>query len=78
VLGQGARQISIGLACGGALAIAAAGVLSSMFVGFARSSYDAWVYVGALTSLAVVALVALLIPAWRAAKVDPIVALRTE
>jgi ABC-type antimicrobial peptide transport system permease subunit len=78
VVKQGIRQISIGLCCGLVLALVAAVVLSSLFVGFARSDYDAWVYLGTLTTLAAVAAVALLIPARRAAKVDPMVALRVE
>lgn len=78
VVGQGLRQIAIGLLCGATLAVAAAILLSSMFIGFARSSYDGWIYFGALTSLAVVAGFALLIPARRAANVSPMAALRTE
>ena len=78
VFGQGVRQISIGLGVGALLAVAAAGALSSMFFGFGRTSYDAWIYVGVLALLTSVAGAALLIPARRAAKVDPMVALRCD
>ena len=78
VFGQGVRQISIGLGVGALLAVGASVMLSSMFVGFGRSSYDAWIYVGVLALLASVAGAALLLPARRAAKVDPMVALRAE
>ena len=42
------------------------------------SSNDPWAFVGAVTVLGVCATVAALIPAMRAASVDPIRALRTE
>jgi ABC-type antimicrobial peptide transport system permease subunit len=42
------------------------------------SSNDPWAFVGAVTVLGVCAIVAALIPAMRAASVDPIRALRTE
>lgn len=78
VLSQGVRQIRIGLALGALLAVAASAVLSSMFFGFGRSGHDAWIYAGVLALLAGVAGAALFIPARRAAKVDPMVALRAE
>lgn len=78
VFKQGVRQISIGLGVGALLAIGASAMLSSMFVGFGRSAYDAWIYIGVLGLLASVAGAALLIPARRAANVSPMVALRAE
>lgn len=78
VFGQGVRQISIGLGVGAVLALGASALLSSMFVGFGKSGYDVWIYVGVLSLLATVAGAALLIPARRAAQVNPMVALRAE
>ncbi len=78
VFSQGVRQISMGLGVGVLLAIAATVLLRSMFIGLGRSGYDAWIYVGVLTLLAGVGGAALLIPARRAASVDPLVALRAD
>jgi predicted permease len=78
VFWQGVRQISIGLGVGALLAVAAAAVLNSMFLGFGRTSYDAWIYAGVLALLTSVAGAALLIPARRASRVEPTVALRAE
>jgi ABC-type antimicrobial peptide transport system permease subunit len=78
VVGQGVRQLRVGLAVGALLAVAASVVLSSMFFGFGRSGQDWHIYAGVLALLAAVAGAALFIPARRAAKVDPMVALRAE
>lgn len=78
VFRQGVGQIAIGLGVGVLLAVGASALLSSMFVGFGRSGYDAAIYVGVLALLAAVAGAALMIPARRAAKVNPMVALRAE
>jgi ABC-type antimicrobial peptide transport system permease subunit len=78
VFWQGVRQISIGLGVGALLAVAAAAVLNSVFFGFGSTNYDAWIYIGVLALLASVAGAALLIPARRASRVEPMVALRAE
>ncbi|MEO5960527.1 MAG: ABC transporter permease [Opitutaceae bacterium] len=78
VFGQGARQVSVGLGAGVLLAVGASAVLSSMFVGFGRSAFDLWIYLAVVALLSGVGAAALLIPARRAAKVDPMVALRAE
>ncbi|WP_415907236.1 ABC transporter permease [Oleiharenicola sp. Vm1] len=78
VLRDGVRQLRVGLVAGVLLAVAAATVLTSMFFGFGQTGNEWWVYVGVLTVLAGVAAAALLLPARRAAQVDPLVALRTE
>jgi ABC-type antimicrobial peptide transport system permease subunit len=73
---QGMRLVVIGLACGLMAALAMGRVLSSLLLGV--GSADPLTFAGALLSLALTALVACLIPARRAAKVDPMVALRCE
>lgn len=78
VVGQGVREIRIGLAVGALLALGVSALLGSMFFGFGRSGHDWMIYAGVLVLLAGVAGVALFIPARRAARVDPMVALRAE
>ncbi len=80
VLGQGARQVVVGLAVGLglSLAIAAFGrdAIGSMLFGV--SALDPATYVAVATLVAVVSLVAVLVPARRATRVDPMLALRAE
>jgi predicted permease len=74
VLGEGMLLVGIGGVIGGALAAAAARVLSSvLFVG----PFDAVSFAVAFGVLAFVALLANAVPARRAARVDPMVALRS-
>ncbi len=76
VLGEGTRLAACGVAVGLLGALAATRVLSSLLVGI--SALDPLTFaVGALL-LASVALLACYVPARRAAKVDPMVALRYE
>jgi predicted permease len=75
VLGEGMVLVGIGGVIGGALAAAAARVLSSvLFVG----PFDAVSFAVAFGVLAFVALLANAVPARRAARVDPMVALRSS
>jgi putative ABC transport system permease protein len=76
VVGQGMRLVAIGLAVGVAAAIAFNDVLAQML--FAVEPRDTATLVAAPLALAVVALVACLVPARRATRVDPSIALRTE
>jgi putative ABC transport system permease protein len=76
VLGQGLALASIGLALGLAASIAGTRLLKSML--FEVQPNDPLVYVAVAVLLGVVALVAGYIPASRAAKIDPVVALRQE
>jgi ABC-type antimicrobial peptide transport system permease subunit len=76
VTSQGMRLALIGAAIGLALALALAKVVSSLLIGI--SGYDVTTFVVVLGLLGVVAFVASLLPARRATKVDPLVALRYE
>jgi putative ABC transport system permease protein len=76
VLGQGLTLTMIGVAAGLALAFALTRFLSSMLYGV--SAADPLTFVAIALLLAVVALMASLLPARRAMKVDPIAALRRE
>jgi ABC-type antimicrobial peptide transport system permease subunit len=80
VVRQGAMQTAIGLALGVSLALLIAivggsGIRNTLFN---VSPLDPVVYAVVLAVLAVVAFVATFIPAKRATRVDPMVALRTE
>ncbi len=76
ILGQGTRMVLIGEAIGIAGAFALARLISSLLYGVEAS--DPLVFVSVGVVLAVVALTACYIPARRAAKTDPMVALRYE
>jgi predicted permease len=76
VTSQGMRLALIGAAIGLALALALAKVVSSLLIGI--SGYDVTTFVVVSALLAVVAFIASLLPARRATKVDPLVALRYE
>jgi putative ABC transport system permease protein len=76
VLGRGMRLSAIGLLAGGALAAALGGLLRSLLFGVALIAPG--IYGGTAAALVLVALAACVIPAYRASRVDPIVALRNE
>ena len=76
VLGQGARVAGVGLVVGIAGALGMTRLLSSLL--FEVSSTDPVTFLLAPTVLALVALAACWVPARRAARVDPMVALRAE
>jgi putative ABC transport system permease protein len=76
ILGQGVSLIAIGLLVGLAGAFAASRALNSVLYGV--GTLDAPALIGALFTLAAVALIACYLPARRASLVDPIEALRTE
>jgi putative ABC transport system permease protein len=76
VLGQGFRLIALGTVLGLAGALAAARLLSALLYGIGSS--DLFSYLIATVVLALAAFGATLIPARRAIRVDPIVALRAE
>jgi ABC-type antimicrobial peptide transport system permease subunit len=74
VVGEGMAMAAIASALGLAGSFAAARMLRSMV--FQVSVYDPWIFATSVLVLGAVAIVACGVPAWRAAKVDPISALR--
>ena len=76
VIGHALRLTAIGTVIGAAGAIAAAQALRSLLFGIAPT--DVFTIATAVSVLAVVAFTAAAVPALRAAKVDPMVALRYE
>jgi putative ABC transport system permease protein len=75
VLGRGMALVVVGLVTGAAGAFAATRVLRTML--FHVSATDPITFVGVSLVLLLVALAACLVPAWRATRVDPVVAFRT-
>ena len=76
VVGQGARAVAAGMALGLVAAVALTRLFSSLLFGVTTT--DPMTYLGVPALLAAVALVACWAPARRAARVDPMVALRYE
>jgi putative ABC transport system permease protein len=74
VLGQGIRLVALGLVLGGVAAAALAGTVRALL--FDIEPTDLPTYVGVAVVLAAVALIACLIPARRAASVDPLIVLK--
>ena len=76
VLNQGSRLIGVGLAIGLVGALFSARLFQSLLFGI--GARDPFTFAGVIFLLGVVAVLACLIPAMRAADVDPIVALRDQ
>jgi putative ABC transport system permease protein len=76
VVGEGARLAALGVALGVALSLAITRLMSTLLFGISATDPLTFVAVAALLSL--VALLASYIPARRALRVDPLVALRYE
>jgi predicted permease len=74
VLGQGARLTATGLVIGVVAALLAAHAASAMLFGV--QPFSPWVYLPVVVFLAAVAMFACWLPARRAARIDPLVALR--
>lgn len=76
VLAEGLRVVAIGVAAGILLAMAAGRLVRSLLFGVEASDLSAMLL--ASCTLLLVAAAAALIPAWRAARVDPVTALRAD
>jgi putative ABC transport system permease protein len=76
ILGQSAMVTLVGLAVGLAGAFATVRFMSALV--FAISSRDPVTFIAAPVLLAIVALAATIVPARRAARIDPLVSLRSE
>ncbi len=74
VLGDVAAVVGVGVVAGGAIALATTRFVSSLLYGM--QSTDAMAYLVSIGLLSAAALCAGLVPAWRAAGVDPMIALR--
>jgi hypothetical protein len=76
VVREGLRVIVIGVAAGVLIALASGQVIASLLYGV--SARDPWIIGGSASVLLAIAIVAALVPARRAARVDPVLALRAE
>jgi len=78
LLKQVVRQIAVGLAAGALLAYALTRLLTHSIPRFPTVDHPGLVYLAAVLFLGIISLIAVLIPAMRGARVDPMEALRYE
>ena len=76
VLGGAARLATMGVVAGIALSLAAGRLLSALLFGL--KSTDVTTYAAVIAIVLPVIILAAVLPAWRASRVDPLVALRNE
>jgi len=76
VLGGVARLVAIGAIAGTAIALVVGHYLQALL--YEIKGYDPWAFAGAIATLTTVALTAGFMPAWRASRVDPMRALKTD
>lgn len=76
VLNLGARPLAAGLLAGACGALGAGQLLRTSLFGL--SPFDPLSYLAVMAILTAAAVVAISVPAWRATRVDPLVALRSE
>jgi predicted permease len=76
VVASGVRTVLLGVLAGAAMAIAGGRLIASLLYGVQPG--DARVLISVSLGVVAIAVAAALIPAWRAARVDPLTALRAE
>ena len=76
VLKDGLRPALIGLACGLAGSVAAVRLIRSML--YETQPFDPAVFAVVMVTLLAMAMLACIVPAWKASRLDPMQALRTE
>ena len=76
VLRQGLRMTAVGVVVGIGVAALATRMLATLLFGV--SHVDPLTYVGVVVLLVATSVVASALPAWRASRVDPVTALRSE
>jgi ABC-type antimicrobial peptide transport system permease subunit len=76
VIRQNATVAMVGTAAGLIVALLASRALASFLYG--TSPRDPWVFAGSIVALAIIASAASLLPALRAAKIEPMWAIRCE
>jgi predicted permease len=76
ILGEGVRRTSVGIGVGLVAALASSRALQGLLYGVGVT--DPLTYGGVIVVLVSIALVASFLPAWRAARLDPLTALRRE
>ncbi|HUF51431.1 MAG TPA: ADOP family duplicated permease [Longimicrobiales bacterium] len=76
VVGEGLRTVALGVGLGVTFALATGKLIAALLYGIEPA--NSWVMLGVSVTLLVVAAVAALLPAWRAARVDPVASLQAE
>ena len=76
VLARAARLAAVGIAIGTALAVASSRIVANLLFGVTTT--DAGTYLGVLLAAMPFIVLAAAVPALRAARVDPMIALRAE
>src|SRR5262249_50426678 len=76
VLSQGMKLTAVGLVIGLLGAVGLSHLLTNFLYGV--SPFDLLTFAGVLVTLSAVSAAACLVPGWRAARVDPMTALRSE
>jgi ABC-type antimicrobial peptide transport system permease subunit len=76
ILGEGLAQVGLGVIVGALLSLVTSRLLAGLLFGVTALSIAP--YLAVIAMLAVVSLIACLVPARRAMRVDPVTALRAE